>query len=119
MDGEIDLELYTLSIIRLNSALSKLGSCNDILEIQCLFEESFNDLQKFYENIVNDLNRDEVNPNEYYMFFQNGQKAFPQFIEVLGNIENETLDEILSKLINVFSNLNKISDTFPTGEMIK
>ncbi len=109
MDGEIDLELYTISIIRLNSALEKLDSTD---EATALFEESYNDLQKLYEDIVSDLNQDEININEYYLFFQNGKQTFPQIIDVLGSIDNSELQDIINKLLNVFSNLNKISDAF-------
>lgn len=112
MDGEIDLEAYTISIIRINTALSKLESNEDINEIKELFCESLEDLDKLYRDIVSDLNQEEVNINEYYLFFQNGKQVFPQYIEVLGNIDNDELDDTLNPLINVFNNLNKIADGF-------
>ena len=112
MDGEIDLESYTISFIRINTALSKLESNGDINEIKELFCESFEDLDKLYRDIVSDLNQEEVNINEYYLFFQNGKQVFPQYIEVLGNIDNDELDDTLNPLINVFNNLNKIADGF-------
>ncbi|WP_296876111.1 hypothetical protein [uncultured Methanobrevibacter sp.] len=112
MDGEIDLESYTISIIRINTALSKLESNENINEIKELFCESFEDLDKLYRDIVSDLNQEEVNINEYYLFFQNGKQVFPQYIEVLGNIDNDELDDTLNPLINVFNNLNKIADGF-------
>ena len=93
MDGEIDLESYTISIIRINTALSKLESNENINEIKELFCESFEDLDKLYRDIVSDLNQEEVNINEYYLFFQNGKQVFPQYIEVLGNIDNDELDD--------------------------
>ena len=58
MDGEIDLEAYTISIIRINTALSKLESNEDINEIKELFCESFDDLDKLYRDIVSDLNQE-------------------------------------------------------------
>lgn len=112
MDGEIDLEAYTISIIRINTALLKLESNGDINEIKELFCESFDDLDKLYRDIVSDLNQEEVNINEYYLFFQNGKQVFPQYIEVLGNIDNDELCDTLNPLINVFNNLNKIADGF-------
>ena len=112
MDGEIDLEAYTISIIRINTALLKLESNGDINEIKELFCESFEDLDKLYRDIVSDLNQEEVNINEYYLFFQNGKQVFPQYIEVLGNIDNDELCDTLNPLINVFNNLNKIADGF-------
>ena len=112
MDGEIDLELYTISIIRLNTALGKLENSNVNNEIKSMFKESYNDLNKLYNDIVYDLNQDEVNLNEYYLFFQNGKQTFPRYIETLGNIDNAELEEGITLLINVFNNLNKIADAF-------
>lgn len=117
MYGEIDLELYTLSIIRLNTAFEKLDSSNTD-EVKLMFEESLNDLNTLYNDIVDDLNQDEVNLNEYYLFFQNGKQTFPQYIEMLGSVENESLEEVIGDLMNVFNNLNKIADAFPKNDMI-
>ncbi len=119
MYGEIDLESYTISIIRINSALSKLESGDDISEVKDLFNDSFNDLNKLYKDIVDDLNQEEVNLNEYHLFFQNGKQTFPQYIEVLGNIDNPELEECLYDLVNVFNNLNKIADGFNQNELIE
>lgn len=119
MDGEIDLELYTLSIIRLNSALEKLENQDSINEIKKMFSKSAEDLNILYEDIIKDLNQDEININEYYLFFQNGKQIFPQYIELLGDIDNEELDDEITSLITTFNNFNKISDAFPQNEMIK
>lgn len=119
MDGEIDLESYTISIIRINSALSKLESGEDICDVKELLTDSYDDLNKLYQDIVSDLNQEEINLNEYYLFFQNGKQTFPQYIEVLGNIENNELNECLDNLVNVFRNLNKIADGFNQNEVIK
>ena len=117
MYGEIDLELYTLSIIRLNSVFQKLDDNNNINEVKEMFEESCRDLQKLYEDIVEDLNQDEVNLNEYYLFFQNGKQTFPQYIEVLGSIETEELQETVNSLVNVFTNLGRIADGFKGNDL--
>ena len=108
MYGEIDLESYTLSIIRINSAFSKLEN-SQIDDAKKLLDESYQDLQKLYEDIVEDLNQEEVNLNEYYLFFQNGKQTFPQYIEALGSIETKELQGVVNSLMNVFSNLNKIA----------
>ena len=112
MYGEIDLESYTISIIRLNTAFQKLEDNADVLEIRSLFEESYEDLQKLYLDIVDDLNQDEVNLNEYYLFFANGKQAFPQYIEALKSINNDELESSVNSLLNVFENLNKIAKEF-------
>ncbi|WP_458405121.1 hypothetical protein [Methanobrevibacter sp.] len=111
MDGVIDLESYTISIIRINTALSKLND-NRIDEVKELFDESFVDLQQLYLDIVDDLNRREVNLNEYYLFFQNGKQVFPQYIEVLNSIDIGELEDSAGQLANVFKNLNKIAAAF-------
>ena len=116
MYGEIDLESYTLSIIRLNTAFENLKN-SKIDEAKSLLEESCDDLEKIYADIVDDLNRDEVNLNEYYLFFQNGKQTFPQYIEVLGSIETEELQDVVNSLLNIFSNLNKIADGFKGDDL--
>ena len=112
MYGEIDLESYTISLIRLNSAFQKLDNVNEAKE---MFEESLNDLEKLYRDIVEDLNQDEVNLNEYYLFFQNGLETFPQYIEALSNVDEDELQDVINGLLNVFTNLNKIADGFYKG----
>ena len=112
MYGEIDLESYTISIIRLNTAFQKLEDNAEVLEIKNLFEESYNDLQKIYLDIADDLNQDEVNLNEYCLFFANGKQAFPQYIDALKSIDNEELESSVNSLLNVFENLNKIAKEF-------
>ena len=119
MDGEIDLETYTISIIRLNTAFKKLEDNEPINEIKEMFNESYNDLNGLYKKIVEDLNQDEVNINEYYLFFSNGKQIFPQYIELLGKIDENELESEITSLITVFSNLNKIAEPFSTSEMIK
>ena len=119
MYGEIDLESYTISLIRINSALSKLEAEEDISQVKELFNDSFRDLNKLYKDIVDDLNQEEVNLNEYHLFFQNGKQTFPQYIEVLGNIDNPELEKCLYDLVNVFNNLNKIADGFNQNELIE
>ncbi len=116
MYGEIDLELYTLAIIRLNTAFEKLDN-TDVDEIKQMFEESLRDLHTLYTDIVEDLNQKEVNLNEYYLFFQNGKQTFPQYIEMLGSVENESLEDAIGDLMNIFNNLNKIADAFSKNDM--
>ena len=109
MNGEIDLELYTISLMRLNTAFQKLETNKS--EACELFEQCTGDLQIFYEDVLNDLNQDEVNFGEYYPFFENGKQTFPQYIDALGAIERE--DESINRLVTIFNNLNKIAEAFP------
>ena len=117
MYGEIDLETYTLSIIRLNTAFEKLNSQENIDVTKELFTQSFNDLKKIYEDIVEDLNQNEVNLNEYYLFFNNGKQTFPQYIEVLGTVKRDELQEVVNSLLNVFTNLNRIAEGFGGNDL--
>jgi len=119
MEGEIDLETYTLSIIRLNSAFEKLENNEPISDIKEMFHESYSDLDKLYHEIVEDLNQEEVNINEYYLFFSNGKQIFPQYIEILESTDNEELDGEITSLMKVFNNLNKIAEPFSANGMMK
>ena len=116
MNGELDLELYTISIIGLNNALNKLNNSQMNDEIKEMFKESCNNFQELYDDIVNDLNQDEIQFNDYYMFFQNGKQMFPQYIENLKSIENEEINDYINSLINIFENLNRIAEAFPSQQ---
>lgn len=118
MDGELDLELYTIAIIRLNTAFQKLDDNGIDSEIIEMFEKSAGDLKTLYADIIDDLNQEEVNFAEYYPFFRNGKETFPLYLEILKSIEYEGLSGSLEIMINVFENLNKIAVNFQM-EMIK
>ena len=112
MNGEIDLELYTISIIALNNALEN-PSEDSFKEVACNFQE-------LYEDIINDLNQEEIQFDDYYLFFQNGKTTFPQYIETLKEIKNEEIKDSTDSLIKIFENLNKIAIAFPSQQdMIK
>lgn len=116
MNGEIDLELYTISLIALNNALENLEKS----EIKTTFEEIAENFKELYEDIIDDLNQEEIQFNEYYLFFENGKQIFPQYIETLKGIKNEEIKDSLDSLINIFENLNKIASAFPAQqEMIQ
>lgn len=120
MNGEIDLELYTISMIRLNNALEKLETSPDSDDIEKMFKESCRDFEELYKDIISDLNEDEIQFNDYYLFFENGKQVFPQYIDALKDINNKDLEKYIDSLINVFSNLNKIAKAFPSQqEMVK
>ncbi|MBQ6511911.1 hypothetical protein [Methanobrevibacter sp.] len=108
MNGELDLELYTISIIGLNNSLENPE--NDSLK------EIVDNFQELYEDIINDLNQDDIQFNDYYLFFENGKNVFPQYIETLNEIKTEEIKENVDSLINIFENLNKIAIAFPSQE---
>ena len=112
MDGELDLELYTVCLIRLNNGLEKLEY--DITASKAMFEDSASDLKEFFLDTVDNLNRKEIDYREYELFFENGKNSFPQYInilkETLDNTYDDELKDSLESLINTFTNLNKIAE---------
>ena len=106
MNGELDLELYTISIIALNNALENPKRDS--------FEEITANFQELYDDIINDLNLEEIQFNDYYLFFENGKNVFPQYIETLKEIKNEEIADCLDSLLGIFENLNKIAGAFPS-----
>ena len=119
MNGELDLELYIISIIRLNTAFEKLENDGVNEEIKEMFSQSANDLNELYKDIIEDLNQSEIQLNEYYLFFENGKQTFPQYIEALRSLDYDELRQSAESLINVFSNFNEISKAFPVNDVIK
>ncbi|WP_296893899.1 hypothetical protein [uncultured Methanobrevibacter sp.] len=116
MNGEIDLELYTISIIRLNNALENLENTPITDETKEMFKTSCNDLNELYTDIVNDLNNEEIQFSEYYLFFENGKQMFPHYIKTLESIENTEIKDEINSLINIFNNLSKIAEAFPSQQ---
>ena len=116
MNGEIDLELYTISIIRLNNALENLENTPITDETKEMFKTSCNDLNELYTDIVSDLNNEEIQFSEYYLFFENGKQMFPHYIKTLESIENTEIKDEINSLINIFNNLSKIAEAFPSQQ---
>ena len=114
MHGKIGLELYTISIIELNNALENLQESEINEKIKANFKSISDNFQAIYTEIIKDLNPDEIQFNENYLFFENGKRIFPQCIENIKQIKNEEIRSTLDSLINVFVNLNKIIETFHT-----
>jgi len=120
MNGKLDLELYTISIIELNNALEHLKESEINDKIKTNFKNISNTFQELYDDIIKDLSLDEIQFNDYYLFFENGKRIFPHCIENLKQIKNKEIKDSMDSLINVFINLNKIAEAFPTQkEMIE
>ncbi|WP_432645593.1 hypothetical protein [Methanobrevibacter sp.] len=111
MDGEIDLELYTISMIRLNSIFQKIEDNNIATDIIPDIENCFNDLSQLYDNISNDLSQEEININEYDPFFENGMVMFPEYVrnidETIEKTEDKNLKLALTNLSDIFVKLIK------------
>lgn len=108
MNGEPDFELYTISLIRLNTAFEKLET--DEKEALEMIKKSSDDFEELYKDILNDLEKDEILIADYYSFFENGKTVFPMYIEALRELDVN--DESVDSLINTFTNLNKIAQAF-------
>lgn len=109
MDGEIDLELYTISMIRLNSIFQKIEDDEIVTDIISDIDDCFNDLNQLYEDISNDLSQEEININEYDPFFENGMVMFPEYTksidEAVENADDENLKAALNNLSGIFIKL--------------
>lgn len=112
MYSEVDLELFAISIIRLNSAFEKLDNNEPIEEVKILIDESIDDFQKLYDTIDYDLKNNEISYNEYYLFLQYSSHILPRYIKDIENIENDELEDNLNNLIAVFDKLNKLAISF-------
>ena len=136
--NELDLELYTIAITRLNTGFQNIGEIiqknadelqnNNPEAIKILIEEiknttpsfknSAKDFNRMYLDIVDSLNQKEVNYNEYEPFFKYINQIFPQYQESLvksiGNlknigIDNSELDQAIADLDNA---IMEIVNTF-------
>lgn len=116
---EIDLESYTIAIVKLNAAFSKLENSGYSDEIGTLIDESIDEFETLYENIRNDLNHNRINFDEYLHFFEYGLFVFPRYIEDLKTVDNKELENQVSRLIRVFDNLNKLAIAFCKIEVKK
>lgn len=116
MDGEIDLELYTISIIRLNSIFQKIEDKKIVTDIISDINDCFNDLNQIYEDILNDLSKEEININEYDPFFENGMVMFPEYAksidETIGKIDDKNLKVALNSLSGLFVKLIKVGNEY-------
>lgn len=116
MDGEIDLELYTISLIRLNSIFQKIEDEKIVTDIISDINDCFNDLNQLYEDILNDLSQAEININEYDPFFENGMVMFPEYTkgidEIIEKIDDENLKAALNTLSDLFVKLIKVGNEY-------
>jgi len=83
MEGEIDLETYTLSIIRLNSAFEKLENNEPISDIKEMFHESYSDLVNWIMKLLKTLIRKKSTLMNTICFFQTESRYFPNILKFL------------------------------------
>lgn len=113
---EIDLELYTISIIQLNSTFEKLETDEYDLDANSLLKESIDNFREIYQSTLIDLSLTEINYGEYDSFFINVKSSFPRYIanikEYIIILENEELKSNLNELLEILEDFIKISDIY-------
>jgi hypothetical protein len=116
MDYEIDLELYTFTIVNMNSSFEKLEQDDFDAEGIELLNESIENLKKLYQTTLISLSLTEINYGEYDYFLFTVFTSFPRYIK---NIEeynltviNNKLKLLLIELIELLENFVKISEDY-------
>lgn len=100
MNSELNLELYTIAMTRLNNGFAKVGdiiqdnaeklneepTTEDLNKIAIKIKRTLPDFRKassefeeFYNDILDDLSQKEVNLNEYQPFFEHVDEVFPAY----------------------------------------
>lgn len=112
MDGEIDLELFTIAIIQLNNAFQKLN--NNDTDIKESLDSSYENLKELSDSLESIINYEEINATEVEPFFTYSLNIFPEYKAQLANLENldDNLNESVINLIEVFDKLYKIADEY-------
>lgn len=115
MNYEIDLELYTLSIININSAFSKLEYDEFDIEGIKLLKKSIEDFNKLYQNTLIDMSLREINYGEYDYFLMTVFTTFPKYVENIENYNlriNNELKLLLKEIVELLNNFVKISEDY-------
>lgn len=112
MNGEIDLELFTLAILEMNNAFSKLDENNS--DVKHSLDSSHENLKKLSDSLKEITNSEEINDTEVEPFFTFAINTFPGYKNQLANLENldDDLNESVINLIEVFDELYRISDDY-------
>lgn len=109
MNYEIDLELYTFSIININAAFSKLEYDEFDIEGIELLKNSIENLNELYKSTLIDLSLIEINYGEYDQFLMTVLTAFPRYIK---NIESYNLKVLNNELKLLLDDLMKLLESF-------
>lgn len=126
MNSELNLELFTIAMTRLNNGFAKLGdviqdnaetlSSNDLSEtdydkiavkitrILPDFDGANNEFKEFLDDIREDLNQSEINVNEYQPFFEHVDETFPAYESQL----NEGIKGLKDAMNNGSEKLKKV-----------
>ena len=108
MDYEIDLELYTLTIVTMNSAFAKLEQDEFDDDAIRLLNESLENFNELYQSCLIDLSLAEINYGEYDYFLQNVFMAFPKYVESIESYNQTVINNQLKVLLNEL--INQLND---------
>ena len=109
MYGEIDMELFTHTILELNNSFQKLNDGN--FDVKESLDSSYKNLKSLYDSLNEILNADEINANEVELFCSYSLNMFPEYKSQLTNLENldDDLNESVINLIEIFDKLCEIA----------
>ncbi len=112
MYGEIDLELFTHTILELNNSFQKLNDGN--FDVKESLDSSYENLKSLYDSLNEILNADEINANEVELFCSYSLNMFPEYKSQLTNLENldDDLNESAINLIEIFDKLCEIAEDY-------
>jgi hypothetical protein len=116
MYGEIDFESYSIAIITMNSAFVKLKEDEFDSQGCRLLNESFEDLNTIYQNVLTNIKNENFDYGEYDHFLMNVNTLFPRYVknveEYNFNIINNRVKAILNDLINLLKSFIKLSEDY-------
>ncbi len=123
MNGEVNLELYTVAMTRLNNGFAKMGEIvKDNAEVLNLedggdeifdriavsvkrvlsdFKVSCNEFKDFLSEIRDDLSRSEIDFNDFEPFLSHVVKIFPKYEKDLNDAMNGIRDSLCVGVVNL------------------
>lgn len=112
MNGEIDLELFTVTILELNNSFQKLNDGN--FDVKESLDSCYENLKTVYNSLNEILNADEINANEVELFCSYSLNMFPEYKSQLTELDNldDNLNESVINLIEIFDKLCKIAKDY-------
>ena len=116
MDFEVDLELYTITIVSMNSSFAKLEKDEFNAEGIILLNESIGNFKELYQNTLIGISLREINYGEYDNFLFTVVTSFPRHVENIENynqtVINNELKLLLSELMQLLEKFIKISEDY-------
>ncbi|WP_405290669.1 hypothetical protein [Methanobrevibacter sp.] len=116
MDFEIDLELYTFTIVNMNSSFERLEQDEFDAKVIELLNRSIENLKKIYQTTLIGISLTEINYGEYDYFLFTVFTSFPRYIKNIKeynlSVINNKLKLLLIELIELLESFVKISEDY-------